>query len=277
MNLCACGCGTELKPNCKGRMPTWVRNHNNRGVKHSEEWKRRQGAGIAAAWRDPNKMCAVRHPHPSLVEKRAAALRGRKLPAWRIEQMRHRMTGRKVSDETRAKLSKAAASRTLSPRQLDALARNRTSESRESRLAKLAKARLAKLDMMEELRPQFAAKMKEQMSKWKQTGQLEEIRRKAGNLRGMPEHIAAKAWVIRDPCGRTYHFTNLAEWARQHEHLFEDDRPESKQPFSKRIAEGLSEMLTKGKTCSYRGWVAVSNRELLAGAPDLVGRNLEAK
>jgi len=116
--------------------------------------------------------------------------------------------------------------------------------------------------------------MAEQMKMWKTTGKLDEIRLKSGNAIGMLDHLAAKVWIIRDPYGNPHKFSNLAEWARQNKHRFVDDRPESRGPFWKRISWGIIALLKKdGRSCSYRGWTAVSKLELDAGGMDLLGRD----
>ena len=130
----------------------------------------------------------------------------------------------------------------------------------------------------EKLSPQYAKRMSAKVMEWKKTGQYQEIRRTAKLARGMPDHLAAKQWVVRNPYGKLYSFPNLNEWARQHEHLFKDTRPDSKQPFWLRISGGIGAVLAKrGKSCSYKGWVAVSKRELVEEAGyDLLQRDRAA-
>jgi hypothetical protein len=135
-----------------------------------------------------------------------------------------------------------------------------------------SKARAAR--DMKKLKAENSVRMADNMKKWKATGKLDEIRRKAGNASGMLDHLSAKVWIIRDPYGNIFKFSNLAEWARQNENRFRDDRPESKAPFWKRIAGGITDLLKKdGKSCSYRGWTAVSKLELKEGGADLLGRD----
>jgi len=272
--LCGCGCGTQLVTDSKGRTPTWVRGHFHRGKKHSDEWKRKQGLGVRASWQNPNQQIANRHPSPERGAKISAKLKGRKLSAERVEQIRRQSTGKTHTEQTRAKLAAIGRARPATDKMLEALARGRNSQlfrqTPEQLRANQVKSQAA--INWDVLRPLAAQRLRDKIAEWKRTGQLDEIRKRAGNLRGLPDHLAAKTWVIRSPYGDTYHFSNLAEWARKHEHLFVDDRPESKSVFASRIACGLSEMLSKGKTCSYRGWVAVSNGELLRGAPDLLER-----
>ena len=127
---------------------------------------------------------------------------------------------------------------------------------------------------MEKMKEKNSVRLAAQMKEWKESGKLDEIRRKAGNAQGQLDHLAAKVWIIRDPYGNVFKFSNLAEWARQNEHRFKDDRPESKAPFWKRIAGGITDLLKKdGRSCSYRGWTAVSKLELEEGGADLLGRD----
>lgn len=130
----------------------------------------------------------------------------------------------------------------------------------------------------EKLAPQFSKRMASRMAEWKASGKVDAFRHKAGIAKGMPDHICAKQWHIRSPRGIVYKFSNLAEWARRHQSLFVDDRPESKNPFWMRIAGGITDLLkANGRSCSYRGWVAVSKTELANGAPDLIGRDVSPK
>jgi hypothetical protein len=93
--------------------------------------------------------------------------------------------------------------------------------------------------------------------------------------RGRADHSHAKKWHLRDPNGRTHRFSNLTEWARQNEHLFHDDRPESKAPFCDRIRGGIANLVAShGRSCSYKGWVVVSDPEyVFEGRQDPLGRN----
>jgi formate-dependent nitrite reductase cytochrome c552 subunit len=135
----------------------------------------------------------------------------------------------------------------------------------------------AKVDM-EKLKATNSEKLKSQMAEWKAEGKLDAIRRKAGNAKGMPDHLAAKQWRIRSPRGEVYHFSNLAAWARRNKHMFVDDHPHSKTPFWKRIAGGITDLLkSNGRSCSYRGWVAVAKSEHVNGAPDLLGRDVSVQ
>jgi hypothetical protein len=135
-----------------------------------------------------------------------------------------------------------------------------------------AKARAAR--DMEKLKAQNSKQMKKQMEKWKASGKLHDIRRKAGNAKGMLDHLSAKSWNIRDPFGYPHQFSNLAEWARQNYWRFEDDRPQSTTPFWKRIAGGIIDLLkANGRSCSYRGWTAISKKEIEASGADFLGRD----
>jgi hypothetical protein len=126
----------------------------------------------------------------------------------------------------------------------------------------------------EKFRKNMSATMKVLMAEWKETGQLDKARRKGKVAKGMLDHRAAKAWVVRDPYGRVYAFSNLSEWARRNECLFKDTRPDSTTPFWLRIAGGISTLLKKdGRSTSYKGWTVVSQLELDEGGRDLLGRD----
>ncbi len=95
---------------------------------------------------------------------------------------------------------------------------------------------------------------------------------KRGLAKGMPNHLRAKKFVIRAPWGKIFSFSNLSEWARQHEHLFVDDAttgPNPQHPFATRIASGIRSLTHRsGRVCSYKGWVVVSKTELQHGTAD---------
>jgi hypothetical protein len=139
-----------------------------------------------------------------------------------------------------------------------------------------AKAREAR--DWKKLSPAYSDRLASKMKAWKESGKLDEIRRKAGNACGMRDHLAAKVWLIRDPYGNPHKFSNLMEWARQNQWRFVDDRPESRMPFWRRIAGGIVDLLKKnGRSCSYRGWTAISKLELDGGGADLLGRDYFAQ
>jgi hypothetical protein len=114
---------------------------------------------------------------------------------------------------------------------------------------------------------------------------LQKIRENAKARKGMPGtggsaagegNAHAHHWTIRSPRGEIYKFTNLAEWARNNEHLFlPDERPNSKTKLCKRIVTGIGMLFeVNGRCCSYRGWTAVSRIELVNGGGDLLGRDV---
>lgn len=114
---------------------------------------------------------------------------------------------------------------------------------------------------------------------------LQKIMENAKARRGMPgtggcaageRNAHAHHWIIRSPRGEIYKFTNLAEWARNNEHLFlPDERPNSKKKLCKRIVNGIGMLFeVNGRCCSYRGWTAVSRLELVNGGGDLLGRDV---
>ena len=139
---------------------------------------------------------------------------------------------------------------------------------------------------MEKLKAGNSVRLKEQNAAWIASGQKAiyiEAQRKAligthgfgRSARGRLDHTAAKAWHVRDPNGVRHQFSNLYEWARCNEHLFEDDRQSAKLPFWYRIAKGLAQLQAKnGTSCSYKGWVLVSCQEyIIEGGADPLGRD----
>jgi hypothetical protein len=128
---------------------------------------------------------------------------------------------------------------------------------------------------MDKLKAENSIRMKNQVEQWKADGTRNDYQSKAMKVlrgssgfgsgkRGRLDHHSAKAWHIRDVNGKTHRFTNLFEWVRKNEHLFHDDRPNSKLPFATRIACGISNLGNQnGKTCSYRGWAMVSPQEYI--------------
>lgn len=247
--LCACGCGAVVTPDERGRARRFIRNHHRTGIKDSPETVCKRVEAVKRAWADPSKMVAVRHQSPELVERRMCKIRGRKIPAERVARQREAVKAAWAAGKYDGKCGGSAEHMASIRRFID----------------------------MDKFRADQSKLMASRMKEWKESGQLDEIRRKAGNATGMPDHMCAKAWTIRDPRGVLFSFSNLSEWARQHAHLFEDCAPASRQPHWRRIAGGIGELLTKGRSCSYRGWVAVSKSELETGAPDLLARDTEAK
>jgi len=268
VGLCACGCGTELHKNSKGKMPRYAFNHHHKGKKHSKEWSEKQSVGVKKAWSGGQYETTMRHQSAELIEKRASKNRGKKRTAAFCEQMKAivvnaHASGKYSSEQTRQKYRENLIAR---------IKENPTlyGQSREWMIAIQSKRDMVKLAA------DNSKKLTEQIHEWKATGQLDAIRRKAGNAKDMPDHLAAKVWRIRDPNGKVHFFSNLCSWARKHEHLFEDCAPSSKLPHWLRISGGIGDLLNaKGRSCSYRGWVAVSKTELEEGAPDMLARNTQ--
>ncbi len=74
--------------------------------------------------------------------------------------------------------------------------------------------------------------------------------------RGRLDHANCKEWSVLSPTGAQYRFTNLLEWCRQNEHLFENHCPSARMPLWKRAASGIANQGSKrGKSCSWNGWV----------------------
>lgn len=254
---CKCGCGKMVKPGRQYAKGCYDPGAAHRGKKHSEEWRAKQAEGVKRAYREGKMQHAVNQT-PEFIEKRIRKLRGRKRAesvckataagvrkAW-AEGKYHTVV---VINGRKQNISRVGAT----PEHMEAIRKKRD---------------------IEKCNADNAKRMKVQMDEWKASGKLGTIRRKAGNAAGMLDHLAAKVWIIRDPYGNTHKFSNLAEWARQNEHRFVDDRPESRASFCRRISGGIVSLLKKdGRSCSYRGWTAVSKLELDAGGRDLLGRD----
>jgi hypothetical protein len=254
---CKCGCGKLAGLDRLYAQGCYNPGAGNRGKRHDAKWRMKQSEGVRRAYAQGKMQHAINQT-PDFIEKRICKLRGRKRSEAAIKATskavkrawaQGKYHTQAVINNRKVNLSRVGAT----PERMDVIREMRN---------------------MEKLRPIFSDAMKKQTEKWKKSGALEEIRRKAGNAVGMPDHLAAKAWIIRDPYGNTFQFSNLMEWARQNQHRFHDDRPESRAPFWKRIAGGISDLLNKkGRSCSYRGWTAVSKLELAAGGRDLLGRD----
>ena len=124
-------------------------------------------------------------------------------------------------------------------------------------------ARIRAMRDVDKLRCDNSVMMKRQIAEWKSSGRLEEIRLKARLKRGLPDHLSAKQWKIRDPLGNEYSISNMSEWARQNTHRFNDTEPGSKQPFWLRVARGLTDLLKENTASrSFKKWTAVCKAEL---------------
>lgn len=247
---CECGCGGMT-------VARFIHGHNHRGRKHSPSWVAKQSEGLKRAYGE-GKIQHVINQTPEFIEKRTRLLRGRKRPAT-------------ACIATSEGVKKAWAAGRYNT---EAVIKNRRMNlKRVGKSAEYMEIIRQKVDF-EKRDIANGERLKSKMAEWKASGEINEIRRRAGNARGMIDHIAAKQWQIRSPRGIIYRFSNLAEWARKNQDLFEDDRPNSKTPFPKRIAGGITDLLkSSGRSCSYRGWVAVAKSEFVNGFPDLLGRD----
>ena len=103
-----------------------------------------------------------------------------------------------------------------------------------------------------------SAGLKRFHKKLKAADQWDAARKKNRLALGMPDHIRAKTWTLRSPEGVIHKFSNLNEWARQNLHLFEDLKPDAKRPFFRRLARGLSQVMS-GRFTSYKDWTGVDH------------------
>ncbi len=251
---CECGCGGMT-------VTRFIHGHNHKGIKHSATWKAKQSEGLRRAYQE-GKFQHIVNQSAEFIEKRVRSLRGR---------VRPEATCKATSEGVKKAWAEGKY-------HTEAVINNRkVNLSRVGASAEQMNVIRQKVDM-EKLKATNSEKLKSQMAEWKAEGKLDAIRRKAGNAKGMPDHLAAKQWHIRSPMGEVYHFSNLAAWARRNKHLFVDDREHSKTPFWKRIAGGITDLLkSNGRSCSYRGWVAVGKSEHVNGAPDLLGRDVSVQ
>ena len=233
---CRCGCGEIASYQAH-----YLRGHAIRGIKHSKEHKAKLSAALAEAHR------------------RGAFKEG--------------FAKRKRETLARRPLCKCGCGKPV--KKYDGIYATRKCFPRFRHPAEHMKMMRGMRDS-EKHRVNAPRNMLEGIKKLKESGEWEGIRQKCRCARGMPDHLAAKAWIIRDPIGNTYKFSNLREWARQNEWRFEDDRPESKTPSWLRFATGIALLFTAaGLSCSYRGWTAISKMELEDGGKDLLARNCE--
>ena len=112
------------------------------------------------------------------------------------------------------------------------------------------------------------ARLKAMWKRAEKSGKKRQLCRQRRLLRGMLNHAAAKAWVLRSPEGEIYECRNLSEWARRNKRLFVDWYPSAKTSQPERIASGLRHLVSwcvpEGTT--YQGWSVVRH-----GPPDDAG------
>jgi hypothetical protein len=240
--VCECGCG-EIR--VKPESMTWKKFLSQKYI--NGHWSR--DPRNQEAWRENRR-------------KSAAKALGRKEPME--VRMRKSERIKKAWSEGKYEGSKVGGT----PKQMDAIR--------------------GKIDM-EKLKAGNSVRMKKQMAEWMADGTRakHEEKRLAVLIgcdgwgkakRGRLDHVMAKVWHIRDPRGRTHRFSNLNEWARKNENLFEDDRQSAKLPFWYRIACGISQLDGKnGTSCSYKGWVLVGKQEyIIEGGKDPLGRDVDS-
>jgi hypothetical protein len=237
--LCKCGCGNLAKIGNVYADGCYNPGLAHKGRKHSAQWKRNQSLGLARAHKKGAFVGAAKKRKEATLAKRPKCKCG---------------CGRPVSRSGALYASKLCVPHYGRPA-----------------------ARMDEIRGLRDMKSLCEAnriRLSEQINEWKNSGKLEEIRRKAKNAKGMLDHLAAKVWVVRDPYGNIYRFSNLSEWARNNQHLFVDEFPDANLPFWRRIAGGFVDLLKKnGRSCSYKGWTAVSKLELESGGLDLLGRD----
>ena len=237
---CKCGCGEIAS-----KWSHYLRGHAVRGRKYSRERVAKQSAGMVEA------------------HKRGAFLEGN-------EKRKKTMAKRRKERLASLPLCKCGCGKQV--KKASRIYATRKCSTRFKHSAEHMNL-MSKMRDMEKFGTVHSKWMTERHKRWAGTEEYEAMRRECRTARGMPDHVSAKLWIIRDPFGNTHKFSNLAEWARQNEWRFEDDRPESKTPFARRIADGIGSVLyANGRKCSYRGWTAVSKLELEDDGKDLLER-----
>lgn len=77
--------------------------------------------------------------------------------------------------------------------------------------------------------------------------------------RGIPDHATAKAWIIQDPGGEIFTFSNLAQWLRENLFRFEDENPGSRISHDRRLAPRFSER--KPGEMTAKGWRIINRKQ----------------
>ena len=227
-----CACGCGKPVN--SRRATWIRGHHRCGAKNTAAHNKRLAEGRAEAIAS-GRMTRVGRPRK--LRPLCACGCGKRVP-----KMNQTYLNRKHRD-----YSEVCAS----PERMRAMAALRDPE----RMRKIS-----------------AQNMRRTVASMKCDGRWERMMADLKMTRGLPDHRAAKTWSVRDPRGRVYAFSNLAEWARRNESLFPDPFPRSKHPNWYRVADGIRGLASKRYSQSYRGWVLVSVGELADGGGDLIRR-----
>jgi hypothetical protein len=201
------------------------------------------------------------------IEKAAAKLRGRKRPPEVVEKVRRSNLGKnlfhKHNAETRKKVSRGVKESW----------KNRSPAERERiRLLGLAK-RGKKQDPTQSLI--HSVKM------WGRKAKPEHVEARAKTMRGRPQKAlltkkgttnkSSLRGAIRSPDNEVYEFVNLADWVRNHEHLFksEDVQWRSRTTGTRmstpncRASKGLINLFGHGKHIngSWKGWTVYSHVE----------------
>lgn len=225
-------------------------------MSRSEAWRKKQSEGVKRAWAE-GKYVGKNRPDYSAI---SAKTKGRKRHPEEIEKARAGIKAaweRGVYDKPETLKKRMDHIRSLKP-----VGRPPEHMAKIREMRDMDKMKVRNSQMMREL----IVKMKES-GQYQQLCDARSVKLKNGhglgkNQRGSLEHSHAKTWKVRDPFGKEYEFINLREWARQNEHLFEDDRPESRMPFAARIAAGLKNIHRPRKPNApthYKGWTVVDS------------------
>jgi hypothetical protein len=206
-------------------------------MKHNDQWVAAQRAGVEKAWQDPSKFKRLRNQSADLIEKRIAPLRGRKRDVAVCKKISAALTGRKLSDEHKAK---ALRTGWRGPNSL-------TEEQQKRRNASISKSKIGThgYGKAERDRPDHCKALH-----WivmDSYGQVYEF----DNL---------SSWARKHEAL-----------------FLPDERPESKLPLWRRAVGGFINMRRTDKKASHhwRGWTLVSGVERSCGeVVDLLNRKL---
>jgi len=236
---CKCGCGEIAS-----HQAHYLKGHAVRGTKASKERVAKMSAGVAEAWKRGAFLGSIEKRKKTYAKRRKEILASRPLCKCGC--------GKQVK-----RAASIYATVKCAPRKKHGA----------EHMKRMSEARDAQWGAGQSKR------MIERMGRLVGTEEYAAMRRENRIARGMPDHLCAKSWIIRDPSGKVYRFSNLSEWVRQNLWRFEDDRPESKTPFERRVYDGIiGLLLANGRKCSSRGWTAVSKLELEDAGRDLLER-----
>lgn len=197
--------------------------------------------------RDPRrKTCSDECLRKSRVlgRKKRRSDKGKKLPESQKKKISNSMKKAFNTPEMRKKLSEIQKGKKLSEEHK----KNISSSVKEALSAPEMRKKLSEIhkghEVTEETRKKISekAKIPERLSQQRESAQKATAAAQKSPLSGRFEtNINAKEWVIMDPTGKTYKFTNLRNWIRENIELFTDIENAADDPkIVDRISHGFS-------------------------------------